>query len=149
MKRTAERVLGIIGLVLFVIGGGLFAIVSVMQQSGALEDSFEEWIQAAEEQGQTMTDEEKEGFEIAAEYPYGTYALASFLAAVAGLVAVIIVSKKSVASGVLFLVMIVIYGLMVGLWMFLLSFLPILMYLIAGIISLVRRAPKDPVSLQE
>ncbi|WZY00090.1 DUF4064 domain-containing protein [Bacillus sp. FSL W7-1360] len=148
MKRTAERVLGIIGLVLFVIGGGLLAMSVPQQQSGQLEEAIIEQLSKGSE-GQELTADDYELAEFFAELPYGTFALASFIAAVAGLVAVIIVSKKPVISGVLFLAMIVIYGLMVGLWMFLLSFLPIIMYLIAGIMSLVRRGSKDSASLQE
>ncbi|SDB85804.1 DUF4064 domain-containing protein [Shouchella lonarensis] len=145
MKRTAERALGIIGLILFVLGGLAFAGISAIQQSAEPDDFVKGFTEAwEEEEGEEVPDEVKTGVEFFAERPYGTYALASFIAAIAGLVSAIVIKKNAILSGILFLGGVVVYGLLVNVFlMILLPLIPMILYLIAGMMALVRKAPQE------
>lgn len=122
VKRTGERVLGIIGIVLFMLGTLFLGGAMALQGQGFYEDFF---MEMANEDSELWEGEENPPIvsqEDAAatsaffeELNFGMYTLASFIAGVAGIVAVVLVGKKPV----------------------IIPFLPMLLYIIAGIMALV------------
>ncbi|ALA53080.1 DUF4064 domain-containing protein [Shouchella clausii] len=151
VKRTGERVLGIIGIVCFMLGTLFLGGAMALQGQGFYEDFF---MEMANEDSELWEGEENPPIvsqEDAAatsaffeELNFGMYTLASFIAGVAGIVAVVLVGKKPVVASILFLGSTLLYAIMAPFTLaFIIPFLPMLLYIIAGIMALVRK-PKQP-----
>ncbi|CAH0345286.1 DUF4064 domain-containing protein [Bacillus sp. CECT 9360] len=143
MKRTGEYVLGIIGVILSALMTGLGAIFIFFQGSEDFQRGMEN--EFANDPTLNSGDVEMimDGMDILG--PIGWLLIvAAILGFVFGLIAVFLLKRKPKAAGIVFIVGAVLVGLVsVGA-----GFLPGLLYLIAGIMCLVRK-PKtdDPVVL--
>ncbi|MGD6967962.1 DUF4064 domain-containing protein [Rossellomorea vietnamensis] len=138
VKRTGEIVMGVIGIIL----SALFAVMGFVlnANSGAMQEMVEEEFS----QDPTFTAEETnvilQSMESIGPFLIGLGLISSIL----GLVAVLLIkgNKKPVIAGILF----ILGALVVGLGTVGAGFLPGILFLIAGIMALVRK-PKDPVSV--
>ncbi|WP_059104209.1 DUF4064 domain-containing protein [Shouchella shacheensis] len=157
MKRTAEKVLGIIGLVLFFIGAALIALLAGAMGNENFQQTFVEVIEQAEgfedpETGEVYNSEEianevEAGFDEMGSglgLSLGLYAGIGALVAIAGIVAVVLVKKKPIAAGVIFLVSAVVAGFFFAIMIF--PLVPIILYIIAGIMALVRKPPREQIA---
>ncbi|WP_078393089.1 DUF4064 domain-containing protein [Shouchella patagoniensis] len=152
IKRTGERVLGIIGLVMFVIGGLIFGLVSVASGQGIIEDFLMELTDPEsmlfEEEGaediEPIADADAEYIsEFISNMNFTLYSIVAFLTAGAGLAAVIVVKKKPIVASILFLGSTIVYGVLTFVTLTLIvPLLPMLLYIIAGIMALARK-PKS------
>lgn len=136
MKRTGELVLGIIGSILLLIGIILGVSLSSVFGSDEFNNQFQEEFNQELQNDPAFSDADVE----VAEEVFG--ALGSFavgltvswaIAGILGILATIFVKKKTKLSGILFLV-----GGVVGIA----SVIPAILYVIAGIMALVRKAPQ-------
>ncbi|MGM0844784.1 MAG: DUF4064 domain-containing protein [Bacillota bacterium] len=138
IKRTAEIVLGIIGIIL----SALFAIMGFVlnANSGAMQEMMEEEFSRDPSLTAEDTNFILQSMESVGPFLIGLGLISSIL----GLVAVLLIkgNKKPVISGILF----ILAALVVGLGTIGVGFLPGLLFLIAGIMAFVRK-PKDPVSV--
>lgn len=152
IKRTGERVLGIIGLVMFVFGGLIFGMVSVASGQGIIEDFLMELTDPDsmlfEEEGaediEPIADADAEYIsELISNMNFTLYSIVAFLTAGAGLAAVIVVKKKPIVASILFLGSTIVYGVLTFVTLTLMiPLLPMLLYIIAGIMALARK-PKS------
>ncbi|MEK4566577.1 DUF4064 domain-containing protein [Alkalihalobacillus sp. FSL R5-0424] len=135
MKRTGELVMGIIGSVLLLIGILIGFSFSTVFGSDEFNNQFQEDFAQELQNDPAISDAEME----AATEIFG--ALGSFtvavtiswvIAGILGIIATIFVKKKTKLSGILFIV-----GGVVGIA----SIIPAILYVIAGIMALVRKAP--------
>lgn len=141
MKRTGEYVLGIIGAIL----SGLMSLLGVLFLFMEGNDQME-----AEMENVMEGDPALNGNDVSAIFDvFGAIGwaltIASILGFVLGLVAIFILkAKKPKVAGILFIVSSVLVGLVsVGA-----GFLPALLYLIAGILCLVRKEkPRNSVTI--
>ncbi len=149
IKRTGERVLGIIGIVLFFLGTLFLGALAV----GADQGLFEEIVLEATnensellEPGQDPLNEEQanEMLEMIEMVNFGLLTAGSLIPAIAGIVAVVMVKKKPIVASILFLGSAIFYGATsFMLFLVLIPAVPLILYLIAGIMALVRK-PKEP-----
>jgi hypothetical protein len=138
VKRTAEIVMGIIGIIL----SGLFAVMGFIlnANSGELQEIMEQEIN----RDPSLTAEDT-NYIMQLMDTMGPFLIGlGLISAVLGLIAVLLIkgNKKPVIAGILF----ILAALVVGLGTFGAGFLPGLLFLIAGIMAFVRK-PKDPVSM--
>ncbi|TSB45006.1 DUF4064 domain-containing protein [Alkalicoccobacillus porphyridii] len=133
MKRTAELVLGIIGSVLILLGVIMMFAFNSVAGTGEFQDVLNEELQndpqlSAEEAD--MVGDVIEGMSSVVSL----LTVAFIISLVLGIVATILVKKKAKLAGVLFIV-----GGVAGLA----SIVPAILFVIAGIIALVRKVPKE------
>jgi len=150
IKRTGERVLGIIGLVMFFLGTLLLGSIALLDDQGI----FEEVIMDATNEGSELLEpgEEpipEEDAEIMLEafdmINFTLVAMGSLIPAIAGIVAVVMVKNKPVVASILFLGSAIFYAATsYALLIALIPAVPMILYIIAGIMALVRK-PKEPV----
>lgn len=141
MKRTGEYVLGIIGIILSVLMAGLGAMFIFIQGNEELKQTMEAEI--AKDPAVNPGDLEmmNDAMDIVGSAGW-LLIVAAILGFLFGLIAVLLLKRRPKAAGILFIVGAVLVGFIsVGA-----GFLPGLLYLIAGIMCLVRK-PKidDPV----
>ncbi|MFS0788509.1 DUF4064 domain-containing protein [Shouchella sp. 1P09AA] len=150
IKRTGERVLGIIGLVMFFLGTLFLGILAIGDNQGLFEEVFmeltEESSELVESGSDPLTEEEaNEVIETFDMINFTMLTIGSLLPAIAGVVAVILLKNKPVFASILFLGSAVFYGATSFLLLaFLIPAVPMILYIIAGIMALVRK-PKEPV----
>ncbi|KQL58892.1 hypothetical protein AN965_02735 [Alkalicoccobacillus plakortidis] len=149
IKRTGERVLGIIGIVLFFLGTLFLGALAVGADQGLFEeflfemtDENSEFVESGTE---PLTEEEANAaIEMLEMVNFGLLTAGSLIPAIAGIVAVVMVKKKPIVASILFLGSAIFYGatsfLLIAL---ILPAIPLILYLIAGIMALVRK-PKEP-----
>lgn len=144
MKRTAERVLGIIGSIL--LGIGTLLIISLIVALGnpevraeidsiLLEESPDPELQLSGEEVNEMNvmlDAFAEGGGIVIVIGY-------VIAVILAVVATILVKKKTILSGVFFLLAAVIP--LFVLWF--MAIIPSILFIIAGLLALIRKAPPE------
>ncbi|GAF12718.1 hypothetical protein JCM19046_1350 [Bacillus sp. JCM 19046] len=153
VKRTGERVLGIIGLVIFMIGALLFVALEVAENQGFFEEIAVEMTNEnsdllAEQGVAPLTEQEANEFlEVVSSLNFTMFALVAFIAAVAGIVAVVIIKNKPVIASILFLGSTILYAALAFITLiFVGPLIPMLLYIIAGIMALVRKPKQvDPV----
>ncbi|WP_053217481.1 DUF4064 domain-containing protein [Virgibacillus senegalensis] len=137
MKRTAEIVLGVIGAVLY----ALFTFFGIVLMTLKGNEAFiQEMENAFAEQGM-----ENMGGDISQMIASGSWYLiiVSLLAVILGIVAVVFLkgNKKPKTAGILLIITAVLtFVLFMGM-----SLIPALLYLIAGIVALVRK-PQTPIT---
>ncbi|WP_054706447.1 DUF4064 domain-containing protein [Bacillus sp. JCM 19041] len=156
IKRTGERVLGIIGLIMFVIGGLMFGMVAVANGQGLIEDFlmemtdpdsliFEE--EGAEDIAPIANEDAVFISEFIGNMNFTLYAIVAFVTAGAGLAAVILVKNKPIVASILFLGSTILYGILTFVTLTLMiPLIPMLLYIIAGIMALARK-PKTVESM--
>ncbi|WP_099304617.1 DUF4064 domain-containing protein [Bacillus sp. Marseille-P3800] len=150
IKRTGERVLGIIGLVMFFLGTLFLGVLAVGDNQGLFEELFiemtDENSEFVEPGTEPLTEEEaSEAMEMFDMVNFGLLTLGSIIPAIAGIVAVVMVKKKPIVASILFLGSAIFYGATSFLLLaFILPAVPMILYIIAGIMALVRK-PKEPV----
>ncbi|MFK3939377.1 DUF4064 domain-containing protein [Alkalihalobacillus sp. NPDC078783] len=136
MKRTGELVLGIIGSVLLLIGIILGFSFSAVFGSDEFNDQFQEGFSQELQNDPEFSDAEVEAVNNFIE-SLGSFAVGLtvswVISAILGILATIFVKKKTKLSGILFIV-----GGVVGIA----SIIPAILYVIAGIMALVRKAPQ-------
>lgn len=149
VKRTGERVLGIIGLVLFMLGALLFVVLEVAENQGFFEEIANEMTNEnsellAEEGIEPLTEQDVNEFlEVVSGLNFIVYALVAFVAGAAGIVAVVIIKNKPIIASILFLGSTIVYAALAFVTLiFVGPLLPMLLYIIAGIMALVRK-PKQ------
>ena len=150
IKRTGERVLGIIGLVMFFLGTLFLGVLAIGDNQGLFEEVFMELTEESSELVESGTDPltEEEANEVIETFDminFTMLTIGSLLPAIAGIVAVILLKNKPVIASILFLGSTVFYGATSFLLLaFLIPAVPMILYIIAGIMALVRK-PKEPV----
>ncbi|MFB4213632.1 DUF4064 domain-containing protein [Shouchella sp. JSM 1781072] len=150
IKRTGERVLGIIGLVMFFLGTLFLGVLAIGDNQGLFEEVFMELTEESSELVESGTDPltEEEANEVIETFDminFTMLTIGSLLPAIAGIVAVILLKNKPVIASILFLGSAVFYGATSFLLLaFLIPAVPMILYIIAGIMALVRK-PKEPV----
>ncbi|WP_409254001.1 DUF4064 domain-containing protein [Bacillus sp. SCS-153A] len=138
IKRTAEIVMGIIGIIL----SGLFAIMGFIlnANSAVMQEMLEQEIS----RDPSLTTEDT-SYIMGMIESMGPFLIGlGLISSILGLAAVLLIkgNKKPVVAGILF----ILAALVVGLGTFGAGFLPGLLFLIAGIMAFVRK-PKEPVSM--
>lgn len=135
MKRTAEIVLTVFGLIFSLIGAAFVTFITSLTHL----DTFKEGFQEGYNEGGAYNSEEADfilnilsgfGWVVTAVYVIG---------AILGIVAIVffVGNKKPKAASIIMIITAVI----VGLGTILTGFIPALLYLIAGIVGLVRKPP--------
>ena len=138
MKRKAERVLGIIGIVMMTIGTLLLALTTVGLSSPGVQEDIESMFQNPQDPELQLTGED---LAVVNEFinhisDNGLFmALVLFFTVVLGIIATVFVRKKPVLSGVMWLLAAIIS--LITIWYFI--FIPAILFIIAGIMALVRR----------
>ncbi|MDQ0207127.1 DUF4064 domain-containing protein [Alkalicoccobacillus murimartini] len=138
MKRTAERVLGIIGVIMMSIGALLVTILTIGFTSPDSQRQIETMLQDPE----INPTGEDIGFDQVIDYfvANGWIVVVALVASIVlGIVASVLVKKKPVFSGIMWLLAAVIS--LVTIWY--LIILPAILFVIAGILALVRKAPPE------
>ena len=138
MKRTAERVLGIIGVIMMSIGALLVTLLTFMFTSPEGQRQIETMLQDPE----INPTGEDIGFDQVIDYfvANGWIVVVALVASIVlGIVASVLVKKKPVFSGIMWLLAAVIS--LVTIWY--LIILPAILFVIAGILALVRKAPPE------
>ncbi|WP_062105171.1 DUF4064 domain-containing protein [Bacillus niameyensis] len=142
MKRTGEITLGIIGIILSALGFlfGLFFLVLFKSE----EFKSEMMLEIANDP--TLSYEEVDAVITFFSGLGGAIIVAAILGVIAGIIGVIFVkgNKKPKAAGWLF----IIGAILVGLISMGSGFLAALLFLIAGIMCFVRKAPVEPSDIQ-
>ncbi len=95
-----------------------------------------------------LTEQEAAEFlEVVSSLNFTMFALVAFIAAVAGIVAVVIIKNKPVIASILFLGSTILYAALAFITLiFVGPLIPMLLYIIAGIMALVRKPKQvDPV----
>jgi hypothetical protein len=135
VKRTAEIVMGIIGIIL----SGLFAVMGFVLNTVDLQEVMEQEINRDPSLTAEDTNYIMQMMESMGPFLIGLGLISSIL----GLIAVFLIkgNKRPVIAGILF----ILAALVVGLGTFGAGFLPGLLFLIAGIMAFARK-PKEPVS---
>lgn len=135
MKRTGELVMGIIGSVLLLIGIILGFSFSAVFGSDEFNEQFQEEFTQELQNDPAISDAEVEAvgdiFGALGSF-VGGLTVSWIIAGILGIVATIFVKKKAKLSGILFIV-----AGVVGIA----SIIPAILYVIAGIMALVRKAP--------
>ncbi len=137
MKRTAEFVLGIIG----VVTSGLFSLLGVLFSAGANMPEFQEAVEQELQNDPTLSGEDNLGLMVDTFNSLGTYIITiSIISAIIGIVGVILIrgNKKPVIAGILF----ILASLLIGIGSIGLGFIPGILFLIAGILCFARK-PKN------
>ncbi|WP_421384964.1 DUF4064 domain-containing protein [Bacillus salacetis] len=138
VKRTAEIVMGVIGIIL----SALFAVMGFILNAnrGELQEIMEQEINRDPSLTTEDTNYILQVMETMGPFLIGLGLISSIL----GLAAVLLIkgNRKPVIAGILF----ILAALVVGLGTFGAGFLPGLLFLIAGIMAFVRK-PKEPVSM--
>ncbi|WP_232214186.1 DUF4064 domain-containing protein [Bacillus sp. SG-1] len=138
VKRTAEIVMGIIGIIL----SGLFAVMGFILNAN--RGMMQEMMEQEMTRDPSLTTEDT-NYIMQMIDSMGPFLIGlGLISAILGLVAVVLIkgNKKPVLAGILF----ILAALVVGLGTFGAGFLPGLLFLIAGIMAFVRK-PKEPVSM--
>jgi hypothetical protein len=145
VKRTGEVVMGVIGIIL----SALFSIIGIVLNMGMSNPEFMSQLEEGMEsdpniQNAEMTAGDLSSIINAAESTGSYLVILGIIASILGIIAVltIVKNKKPVLSGIMF----IIAALIIGLGTIGFGFVPGLLFLIAGIMALVRK-PKttDPV----
>jgi len=140
MKRTAEKITGVIGIIGFILVGGLLLLFSAVISSDDFQDVMSEEVdgEMAEE---GITEEELSGFIEQTESANYAHDMGLLMAlALTGIVALILLKKKPLLSAFIFLGSAVIAAVLF--WSMVLPVVPALLYLTSGIIILLRGQSK-------
>ncbi|KAA0564533.1 DUF4064 domain-containing protein [Rossellomorea aquimaris] len=145
VKRTGEVVMGVIGIIL----SALFSIIGIVLNMGMSNPEFMSQLEEGMEsdpniQNSEMTAGDLSSIINAAESTGSYLVILGIIASILGIIAVltIVKNKKPVLSGIMF----IIAALVIGLGTIGFGFVPGLLFLIAGIMALVRKPKKtDPV----
>ncbi|MGM0827575.1 MAG: DUF4064 domain-containing protein [Bacillota bacterium] len=145
VKRTGEVVMGVIGIIL----SALFSIIGIVLNMGMSNPEFMSQLEEGMEsdpniQNAEMTAGDLSSIINAAESTGSYLVILGIIASILGIIAVltIVKNKKPVLSGIMF----IIAALVIGLGTIGFGFVPGLLFLIAGIMALVRKPKKtDPV----
>lgn len=145
VKRTGEVVMGVIGIIL----SALFSIIGIVVNMGMSDPEVMSQLEEGMEsdpniQNAEMTAGDLSSIISAAESAGSYLVILGIIASILGIIAVltIVKNKKPVLSGIMF----IIAALVIGLGTIGFGFVPGLLFLIAGIMALVRKPKKtDPV----
>ncbi|MGM0851109.1 MAG: DUF4064 domain-containing protein [Bacillota bacterium] len=145
VKRTGEVVMGVIGIIL----SALFSIIGIVLNMGMSNPEVMSQLEEGMEsdpniQNADMTAGDISSIINAAESTGSYLVILGIIASILGIIAVltIVKNKKPVLSGIMF----IIAALVIGLGTIGFGFVPGLLFLIAGIMALVRKPKKtDPV----
>ncbi|MFI8574274.1 DUF4064 domain-containing protein [Rossellomorea aquimaris] len=145
VKRTGEVVMGVIGIIL----SALFSIIGIVVNMGMSDPEVMSQLEEGMEsdpnvQNAEMTAGDLSSIINAAESAGSYLVILGIIASILGIIAVltIVKNKKPVLSGIMF----IIAALVIGLGTIGFGFVPGLLFLIAGIMALVRKPKKtDPV----
>jgi Protein of unknown function (DUF4064) len=145
VKRTGEVVMGVIGIIL----SALFSIIGIVVNMGMSDPEVMSQLEEGMEsdpniQNADMTAGDLSSIINAAESAGSYLVILGIIASILGIIAVltIVKNKKPVLSGIMF----IIAALVIGLGTIGFGFVPGLLFLIAGIMALVRKPKKtDPV----
>lgn len=145
VKRTGEVVMGVIGIIL----SALFSIIGIVLNMGMSDPEVMSQLEEGMEsdpniQNAEMTAGDLSSIINAAESTGSYLVILGIIASILGIIAVltIVKNKKPVLSGIMF----IIAALVIGLGTIGFGFVPGLLFLIAGIMALVRKPKKtDPV----
>jgi len=145
VKRTGEVVMGVIGIIL----SALFSIIGIVLNMGMSNPEVMSQLEEGMEsdpniQNAEMTAGDLSSIINAAESTGSYLVILGIIASIMGIIAVltIVKNKKPVLSGIMF----IIAALVIGLGTIGFGFVPGLLFLIAGIMALVRKPKKtDPV----
>ncbi|MGG1632622.1 MULTISPECIES: DUF4064 domain-containing protein [Rossellomorea] len=145
VKRTGEVVMGVIGIIL----SALFSIIGIVLNMGMSNPEVMSQLEEGMEsdpniQNAEMTAGDLSSIINAAESTGSYLVILGIIASILGIIAVltIVKNKKPVLSGIMF----IIAALVIGLGTIGFGFVPGLLFLIAGIMALVRKPKKtDPV----
>ena len=145
VKRTGEVVMGVIGIIL----SALFSIIGIVLNMGMSNPEVMSQLEEGMEsdpniQNAEMTAGDLSSIINAAESTGSYLVILGIIASILGIIAVltIVKNKKPVLSGIMF----IIAALIIGLGTIGFGFVPGLLFLIAGIMALVRKPKKtDPV----
>lgn len=144
MKRTAELTLTIIGLVLSLASVAFTGFITIFFNSDFSRQNFEEgYNEGAIEMGEPVNPGEAD-FILNIMLTFGWIIIAVFIIAIitsAISTYFYIGNKKPKAASIIM----IITGVVVGLGTALTGFIPALLFLIAGIVGLVRKPPVDPI----
>ncbi|WRP04640.1 DUF4064 domain-containing protein [Rossellomorea aquimaris] len=144
VKRTGEVVMGVIGIIL----SALFSIIGIVLNMGMSNPEVMSQLEEGMEsdpniQNAEMTAGDLSSIINAAESTGSYLVILGIIASILGIIAVltIVKNKKPVLSGIMF----IIAALVIGLGTIGFGFVPGLLFLIAGIMALVRKPKKtDP-----
>lgn len=131
----------------------LFVALEVAENQGFFEEIAVEMTNEnsdllAEQGVAPLTEQEANEFlEVVSSLNFTMFALVAFIAAVAGIVAVVIIKNKPVIASILFLGSTILYAALAFITLiFVGPLIPMLLYIIAGIMALVRKPKQvDPV----
>ncbi|MGF3102965.1 DUF4064 domain-containing protein [Rossellomorea sp. DUT-2] len=145
VKRTGEVVMGVIGIIL----SALFSIIGIVLNMGMSNPEVMSQLEEGMEsdpniQNAEMTAGDLSSIINAAESTGSYLVILGIIASILGIIAVVTIvkNKKPVLSGIMF----IIAALVIGLGTIGFGFVPGLLFLIAGIMALVRKPKKtDPV----
>ncbi|WP_282137778.1 DUF4064 domain-containing protein [Rossellomorea aquimaris] len=145
VKRTGEVVMGVIGIIL----SALFSIIGIVLNMGMSNPEVMSQLEEGMESDPNIQNAEMTAGDIssiinAAESTGSYLVILGIIASILGIIAVltIVKNKKPVLSGIMF----IIAALVIGLGTIGFGFVPGLLFLIAGIMALVRKPKKtDPV----
>ncbi|MCM2676045.1 DUF4064 domain-containing protein [Alkalicoccobacillus plakortidis] len=135
MKRTAELVLGILGTVFIAFGIllmiGVTSIFNVAGSDEQIQQEIMEEMQNDPTLSAADVQNAEELVELVSSFSFGI-TISFVISAILGLIATIFVKKKTKVAGILFII-----GGVIGL----LSIIPAVLYVVAGIMALARKAP--------
>jgi hypothetical protein len=145
VKRTGEVVMGVIGIIL----SALFSIIGIVLNMGMSNPEVMSQLEEGMESDPNIQNAEMTAGDIssiinAAESTGSYLVILGIIASILGIIAVltIVKNKKPVLSGIMF----IIAALVIGIGTIGFGFVPGLLFLIAGIMALVRKPKKtDPV----
>ncbi|MDT9024220.1 MULTISPECIES: DUF4064 domain-containing protein [Rossellomorea] len=145
VKRTGEVVMGVIGIIL----SALFSIIGIVLNMGMSNPEVMSQLEEGMESDPNIQNAEMNAGDIssiinAAESTGSYLVILGIIASILGIIAVltIVKNKKPVLSGIMF----IIAALVIGIGTIGFGFVPGLLFLIAGIMALVRKPKKtDPV----
>ncbi|HLR22985.1 MAG TPA: DUF4064 domain-containing protein [Pseudogracilibacillus sp.] len=147
MKRTAELTLTIIGLVLSLASVAFTGFITIFFNTDFSRQNFEEgYNEGVMEMGESVNPGEADSV-LNIMLTFGWIIIVVFIIAIitsAISIYFYIGNKKPKAASI----MMIITGVVVGLGTALTGFLPALLFLIAGIVGLVRKPPKDPIAIE-
>lgn len=137
MKRTAERVLGIIGSIMMGIGFILFTLTTFVISSPEGQAQLEEMLQDPEinPTGADMGVDELVNFFVSNGW---MIVMALLVSVILGILATVFVKKMPIVSGIMWVLAAIIS--LIAIWY--LIFIPAILFFIAGILAFVRK-PKE------